>query len=138
MATSQRLTKIDATEADPGIEARSDAPLDTAHIGLGRRNVVFAREQQRDVHRHAREDRLLDRGNACAGARNLDEKIGALRTRMQLRSCLYGSRCVVGKQGRDLQRHPAVDTAGGVVDRPEQIGGLCYIFQREFEEQRLA
>ena len=63
--------------SDLRIEAGGDAPLDAAHVGFGRRDVVLAREQQRDVDRHAGEDRLLDRRDAGAGAGNLDEQIGA-------------------------------------------------------------
>ena len=49
-----------------------------------------------------------------------------------------GAGRVVGQQGRDLQRHPAVHAVGLVVDRPKQIGGLPEILQRQLEEQRLA
>ncbi|MCK7517106.1 MAG: hypothetical protein MZV64_04995 [Ignavibacteriales bacterium] len=49
------------------VEAGLDAPLDAAQVGLGRRQVVLAREEQRDVDRDAGEDRLLD-GRQALGA----------------------------------------------------------------------
>jgi hypothetical protein len=39
-------------------------------------NVLFAREEQRNVDRHAPESGFLDRRNALLGSRNLDEKVG--------------------------------------------------------------
>ena len=49
-----------------------------------------------------------------------------------------GAGRVVGQQGRDLQRHPAVHAVGLVVDRPKQIGSLSEVLQRQLKEQRLA
>ena len=57
---------------------------------------------------------------------------------MQLRCRQDRGRGVVREQRRNVQRHPAINAVGGIVDRPEQIRGLARIFQREFEEQRLA
>ena len=45
---------------------------------------------------------------------------------------------VVSQQRRNLQRYPAVDAVGAVVDRSEQIGGLREILERQLEEQLLA
>jgi hypothetical protein len=41
---------------------------------------------------------------------------------------------VAGEQRRYLHRHPAVDSAGAVELRPEQIGGAAQILERQFEE----
>ena len=65
--------------ADRGIEARLDAPLDAAQIGFGRRQILLAREQQRDVDRNAGEDRFLDRRQAFLGAGDFDEQVGLCR-----------------------------------------------------------
>ena len=53
--------------SDLGIESGGDAPLDAAHIRFGRRNIVLAREQQRDVDRHAAR-RSIPRSRVCLPA----------------------------------------------------------------------
>ena len=120
------------------VEPGRDAPFDTADKGFGGGQVLLAREQQRDVHRYAGENRLLDRGDAGGGARNLDEKIGPLRAPVQPGGGLDGAGGVIGQQRRDLERYKAVDAAGGVVHRPEQVRRLRQVLQRQFEEQLLA
>ena len=54
---------------DLRIEPGGDAPLDAAQVRLGDGEVLLAREQQRDVDRHAGEDRFLDRLDAGRRAR---------------------------------------------------------------------
>ena len=88
--------------------------------------------------RHAREDCLLNRGNAFTGTWNFDEKVGATRARMKLYRRFYTAGRVIGQQGRHLQRNPAVNPAGGLVDRTEQVGCPDQILQRKFVEQLLA
>ena len=61
---------------DGRIEPSFDAPLDAAQVGLGRGDILLAREQQCDIDRNAGEDRLLDRRQSFRGAGNLDEEIG--------------------------------------------------------------
>ena len=92
-------------------------------IRLGGREVLLAREQQRDVDRDAGEDRLLDRRQAFLGAGNLDEQVRLPGARVQILGRREGARRVVGQQRRNFQRDPAVDAVGALVDRPEQIGG---------------
>ncbi len=56
---------------DGRVQARRDPPLDAAQVGFGRRDVLLAREEQRDVDRHAGEDRVLDGGQSfrrCRGS----------------------------------------------------------------------
>ncbi len=77
-AHEQRRHRLDLR-----IEPGGDAPLDAAQVGLGGGAVVLAREQQRDVDRHAGEDRFLDRRNARRRARNLDVEIGPVGGGMQ-------------------------------------------------------
>ena len=61
---------------DRRIEARRDAPLDAAQIGFGRRQILLAREQQRDVDGNAGENGFLDRRQAFLRSGDLDEQIG--------------------------------------------------------------
>ncbi|MCK7517107.1 MAG: hypothetical protein MZV64_05000 [Ignavibacteriales bacterium] len=63
-------------------------------------------------------------GRPSARAGDLDEQVRALRPRVN--SCFAAAmraRGVVGEQRRDLERDPAVDAVGAVVDGPEQVGG---------------
>ena len=69
---------------------------------------------------------------------DLDEEIGPSRPGVEFLGRGEGAGRVMGQQGRDFQRHPAVDAVGLVVDRPKQIGGLPEVLQRQLEEQRLA
>ena len=75
-ATSQRLTNSEATEPTSGFEPGGDAPLDAAQIRLGGRDILLAGEQQRHVDRHAREDRLLDGGEALLVPGILMKRLG--------------------------------------------------------------
>ena len=45
---------------------------------------------------------------------------------------------VMRKQGRDLERHPAVDAVGELVDRPEEVGGLPEVLDGQVKEKCLA
>ena len=123
--------------ADIGVEPGGDAPLDAAMIGLRRRHVVLAREQQRHVDRDAGEDRLLDRRQALLGAGNLDQKVRPAGAAVQVLG--HGQRAlgIVGQQRRHLERHPAVDAVGAVVDRPEQVRRARQVLDRQVEEQIL-
>src|SRR6185437_12181951 len=47
--------------SDVRIEPGNDPALDPAAVRLGRRQVLLAGEEKRDVDRHAGENRLLDR-----------------------------------------------------------------------------
>ena len=56
---------------DVGFQTGGDAPLDAPQVRPGGRQVVLPGEQQRHVDRHAREDGLLDGGEAhlaCRGS----------------------------------------------------------------------
>ena len=104
--------------ADLGIESGGDAPLNAAHVCFGRRNILLAREQQRDVDRHAREDRFLDRGKSLLGAGDLDEQIGASRARMQFLG--RGERAAVSCASRgetSSDTHPSTPLVGSWIGR---------------------
>ncbi len=60
---------------------------------------MLAREEQRDVHRHAGEDRLFDGRKAFLGAGDLDEDVGSPRAGMQILGRLQGTGGVVGQKG---------------------------------------
>ena len=115
----------------------AQAALDAAYVSLGGGEVMLARKQQRDVDRHAAEDRRLDRLGASRRAGDLDEQIGPVRRLVQLGRSVNRLRGVVGDQGRDLQRDPAVDSVGGVVERAEQTRGGFQVVERECEKSRL-
>ena len=117
------------------IQAGRESSLDPPHVSLGRREVLLGGKQERHIDRHSGEDRGLNRGNALRRARDLDEQIGAVCSRVQLSCRLDRARGIVGEQGRHLQRHPPIDSTGAVVDRAEQIGGLGQILEGEVEEQ---
>ena len=109
-----------------------------AEVRVGRGEVVLAREEERDVDRDAREDRLLDGRQPFFRAGDLDEEVRALRAGEQLHRGGQRALRVVGEQRRHLERHPAVDGVGPVPDRPEQIGRPGEVVEREVEEDRLA
>jgi len=56
-----------------------------------------------------------------------------------VRSCrlLDGGGVVVGQQGGDLERDPAVDAVGVLVDRGEQISSAAQVAQGVLEEHLL-
>ena len=125
---------IDATEPKAG----GDASLDPSHVRVRRRQILLAGEQQGDVHRDTRGDRRFDGRRAFRRAGNLHQEIGEVRLRMKLGRFLDRASRIVGKQRRDFERHPSVQTLRRVVDRPEQRRGLAQILDRELEEQGLA
>ncbi len=63
-ATSQRLMKTDATEADVRVQPGRDAAFDAAQIRIRGGKVMLARKQQCHVDRHAGKCRLFDRRQA--------------------------------------------------------------------------
>jgi hypothetical protein len=82
--------------SDLGIESRGDAPFDTAQVGLRGSHVLFAGEQQRDVGRHAGENRFLDRRDAGGRSGDLDEQVRPRAVTIQLRGGLHSAGRVVG------------------------------------------
>ena len=108
--------------SDRGIEPGRDAPLDAAQIGLGRRHILLAGEQQRDVDRNAGEDRLLDGRQSFLGAGNLDEEIGLAATLAADRCAAAIVRCVSwassGETSSETQPStPSVRSKTGRTDR---------------------
>ena len=137
VALSQRLMNSEATERTSGLRPAATRRSRPAHVGVGGGQIMLAGEQQRDVDRHAGEDRLFDRGRSLLGAGNLDEQIGAVGLFVQRLGRGHRRLGVVGQQRRHLERHPAIDGGSALVDRREQVGGAREVFDRQLEEQRL-
>ncbi len=124
--------------AHVGIEPGGDAPLDAAHVGIRGGDIVLAREEQRHVDGHPREDGLLDGGQALARAGDLDEEVRPPRARVELLGLGEGARGVVREERRDLERHEAVHAVGRVMDGAEEVGGLGQVLDGQLEEELLA
>ena len=70
--------------ADVGIEIGSQTPLDSAQESLCRRAILLGTEEQGNVDRNAREDRLLDGGQTFLRAGNLDQQIRTSGPRVEI------------------------------------------------------
>lgn len=81
------------------------------------------------------EDCLLDCGKTFFRAGNLDEKIGSGSPLVESRSGRQSLGRIVGQQGRDFERDPAVDGIGQLVDWEKEIGGLSEIFDCQLKEE---
>ena len=138
LAADRDVPAADEQRGDRGdgrVQPSFDAPLDTTQIGMRRRDILLAREQQRDVDRDAGENRLLDGRKSFRRAGDLDEEVGLAGAPMEIARGRQGGVGVMRQQRRDLERHPAVDTVGPGEDRLKQVGGAAQIRNREFEEQ---
>ena len=71
------------------------------------------------------------------GAGDLDEEVLALGLGVQRRRLLDRRLGVVGEQRRDLQRGPAVDAGGALVDVGEEVGRVAQVGDRQLEEDAL-
>jgi len=81
------------------VQPRLDAPFDAAQVGVGRRDVLLSREEQRDIDRNAGGDRRLDGGQAFRGAGNLDEEVGLAAVAMEIARCRQRTVGVMGQKG---------------------------------------
>ena len=73
-----------------------------------------------------------------SGAGDLDEEVGALGLGVERLGRRDRRRGVVGEQRRDLERDPAVDAVGALVDGGEEVGGVAQVGDRQLEEEVLA
>src|SRR5262247_2291907 len=119
------------------METSRDTALDATHVGVGSGHIVLAREEQRDVDRHSRKNRLLDRRQPFLCAWDLDEEVRSPCPRMQLFGLCDGARRVVREQRRNLQRDPTVDAVRRVVDGPEEVGSLRQILDGQVKKELL-
>ena len=111
-----------------------DAALEAADVGLGDRGVLLDPEQQRDVDVDALVDRLLDRGDAGAGAGDLDHHVRAVEPRPVVARLLERALGVVGAIGQHLERDEAVAVL--VEHRPQHVGRVLEVGDRDPLEQR--
>src|SRR5690606_23388107 len=98
--------------------------------------VAGEAEDQRDVDADALGEAVGHGGQTCVGRRDLDQDVGAVDQPVQHTGLGQGAGAVVRETGRDLDRDHAVDSAGGVVDRAQDIGGTPYVGAGE-QAQRL-
>ncbi len=118
-----------------GIAASGDVFFESRDVGLRHRAIDGLREQQRDVDRHAFCGQRLDRRQAFPGRRHLHHQILALDVLPQplgLRDRALG---VVGEIGRHFQADKAVAALGGVINRPQHVGGILDVLDRDGLEQ---
>jgi len=120
------------------LESRGHAALDAAQEGVGRRQIVLVREEERHVDRDAGEIASSMAGSPSLVPGILMRRFGRPARGAQGLSGGQRAGGVVGQERRDFQRHPAVDAARPVPDRSERIGGRGQILERQFEEQCLA
>ena len=98
----------DRGELAARVAAAVDEALDAADVGLGDLAVALEREDQRDVDRDARGDRVLDRLQALDRRRDLDEEVRAVDQLVQALGLGLGGLGVVREVRVDLERDPAV------------------------------
>ena len=140
LAADGHVPAADKERGDRGdgrVQPRLDAPLDAAQVGVRRRQVLLAREEQRHVDGNAGEDRRLDGGQALFGPGDLDEKVGLAASEVEIAGGRHGLGGIMGQQGRDLERDPSVHPVRALKGRAEQIRGPREIGQRQLEEQVL-
>ena len=137
-ATSQRLTKSEATEPIRGIEPGRDAPFDAPHVRFGRRDVLLAENSSVTLTgTPAKIDSsiagtpsgvpgiLMNRLGRCALAR-------AARAAASMVPAV--SLASSGETSSDTQPSTPPVRRG----RAEEIGGARQVLERQLEEQRLA
>ena len=105
-ATSQRLTKSEATDPTFRSRLRRRTAFKTTHVSVRRSQIVVTREEQRNIDRDAGEDGFLDRENSLRRARDLDQEIRAGRLRVQARRRSNGAGGVVRRAMATLLKIP--------------------------------
>ena len=79
------------------VSAGRDSAFKAAHVGFCCGNVLFAREQQRDIHGHAFKCRFFDCRDTFRHARDLDHHVRSLGLSMKLGSLFDRARRVIGE-----------------------------------------
>ena len=119
--------------SDARVEPRLDPALDAAQAGIGRRDLLLAREQQRHVDGNAGEDRLFDRRNAFCSPRDLHQQdlhqqvrplgLGAGGSALRLRSIRSCRRRAEGRlPSRPSRRRPSWRRARAGTHPPHGAG----------------
>ena len=111
--------------------ARLRPAFQRAQVGFCGLQVVGVGEQQGHVDADPLDDALLERGQPGRRAGNLHQQVRPPGLPVQPPRDVDAGGRVVGQPWRHLQRHVAVDPAGGVVDGPEQVGGGLQVLQRD-------
>ena len=117
-----------------GIPAICDEPLEAAQVRLRNRCVALEREDERDVDRPARRDRVLDRTEPRLRGGDLHEQVLAIDALGESGRLLEGRVAVVGEVGIDLEGDEAVDAACPLEDGMEEIACPLDVLDREREE----
>ena len=111
--------------------ARLLAALHPTDVGLGDRAVGLDREQQRYVDVDAGGDRLLDRGHALLGARDLDHQVRPVDARPVVARLGERALGVVRERRLDLERDEAVRVVHLVPDGAQHVAGELHVEDRE-------
>jgi hypothetical protein len=90
---------------------------------------MVQREHEGDVDIDPLADERLDRRNARRGGWHLDQHVGAIQRGIEPPRLGDGARGVVGQRGTDFQADVAIDAAGPVVDRAEDVGCALDVLQ---------
>jgi hypothetical protein len=114
---------------------RFDAPLDASQECVGGGEVLLAGEQKSDIYRNSSKD---NGRQAFLRAGYLNEQVLAAGAGVQILCLVQGAGCVIGQQGRDLLRDPAVGAIGLVKDRRECVRGASDIVEGKPKEEVLA
>ena len=96
--------------------------------------VAVEREDQRHVDADALGQGPRDRGRPSIGGRDLDQHVGPVDGGAQLLGLLDRPVGVMGQPGLDLDRDLAVDVAGGLPGRPEDVAGLPDVLGGDLED----
>ncbi len=132
---------VDAADEEAG-DARDPAHiaavrlqrLEARDVGLGHRQIGVDGEEQRDIDVDPLADQGADGRNARLRPRDLDHQVRPVDRPPEPPRLGDGLLGVQGQIGRDLQADEAVGPVAGVVDRPQQIGGLLDVGDGEVLE----
>ena len=134
---ADRVEPLVDLAVDPGDEERRDGVdlaqvvtvgrglLQTADVGVDHPAVALQGEDQGHVDADPLGDRRGDRRQAGLGGRDLDQHVGPVDDLPQIGRLGDGGLGVHGQTRLDLDRHPAVDAAGGRVGGGEACRRRC-------------
>ncbi len=111
--------RVDAGQVDAGRPRR----LQAGEVGVHDLAVALQGEDQRDVDADPGADDLRDRRETGLRRRDLDHHVGAVDQPGELLGLGDRGPRVVGQPRVDLDGHPAVPAAGGVVHPAQHVGG---------------
>ena len=118
-----------------GVAAGLDVFFQPREVGLGDLDIDLLRKQQRDVDADAFADQMLDRGQAFRRRRHLHHQVLAADVVPEPLGLGDGALGVHRQIGRYLQADKAVVTVELVIDRPQHIGRVLDVLDRDLFEQ---